>query len=333
MRTGLIGLVVCSAVSIAVGCGGTGSSGFGSSSGSGSGSSGSGSGSGGTSSSGASSGGSSGSFGDGGSGGSGSGGGNGCTGQAADYVYVLSAQNDLYSFAPDKKQFTKIGPLQCNTTMQPNSMAVDRNAVAYVNYVQSAGIDVAGAIYQVSTKDASCSPGPVMSLPTGWYRMGMGYSSNNAGSTAETLYVAGIGPAGNGTGLGLVDFGKKTVGPIGSFTGPLGGQNAELTGTGDGRLYGFFTTTPVQVAQIDKSNGSTAAPVPMTGVATPQAWAFSFWGGHFYLYTSQGQGGPGSDVTDYDPVSGSVNTGYMTAIGFDIVGAGVSTCAPVTPPQ
>ena len=222
--------------------------------------------------------------------------------------------------------------------MQPNSMAVDRNAVAYVNYVgsdPSTGADTSGAIFQVSTQDASCA-GQVMSLPSGWYRIGMGYSSNNAGSTAETLYVAGVGNAvtGGGDGLGLVDFGKKTVGPIGPFTGTLAGQNAELTGTGDGRLFGFFTTSPVRVAQIDKTNGSTQTPVPMTGVQTPNDWAFSFWGGHFYLYTSQGQGtGNGSNVTDYDPTTGSVNTTFMTGIGFDIVGAGVSTCAPVIAPQ
>lgn len=268
-----------------------------------------------------------------------SGGGNGCSGQAADYVYVLSAENDLYSFAPAAKQFTKIGPLGCQTGgMMPNSMAVDRDAVAYVNYVQSdpvTGQDSAGAIYRVSTKDASCM-GKVLDLPSGWYRIGMGYSSNGSGSTAETLYVAATGNpmSGQSQGLGLVDFGKKTVGPIGPFSGSLSGQNAELTGTGDGRLYGFFTTNPVEVAQIDKSSGATMTPVPMTGVQTPNDWAFSFWGGHFYLYTSQGQGiGNGSNVTDYDPSSGNVNTAYMTGIGFDIVGAGVSTCAPVMPPQ
>jgi hypothetical protein len=270
---------------------------------------------------------SSGSFGgDGGA--SSSGGGNGCSGQATNYVYVLSAENDLYSFAPNLKQFTKIGPLGCQTSLSPNSMAVDRDAVAYVNYV--ADDDSTGAIFQVSTTDASCT-GPIMSMPAGWERVGMGYSTNNAGSTAETLYVAGVG---SGIGLGLVDFGIKNVGPIGPFTGTLAGQNAELTGTGNGTLYGFFTTAPVEVAQIDKSNGSTMTPVPMTGVQVPNDWAFSFWGGHFYLYTSQGQGtGNGSNVTDYDPVGGTVNPSYMVGIGFDIVGAGVSTCAPVTAPQ
>jgi hypothetical protein len=282
---------------------------------------------GGSGSGGGSGGSSSGSFGDAGASGSSSGGSD-CTGQAADYVYVLSAENDLYSFAPDKKVFTKIGPLGCNTSLSPNSMAVDRAATAYVNYV--ADDDSTGQIFQVSTTDASCT-GPVMTMPSGWERVGMGYSTNNAGSTAETLYVAGVG---GGMGLGLVDFGIKTVGPIGPFTGSLAGQNAELTGTGDGRLYGFFTTAPVEVAEITKTNGSTQTPVPMTGVQVPNDWAFSFWGGDFYLYTSQGQGsGNGSNVTDYDPTTGTVNTTFMTSIGFDIVGAGVSTCAPTTAPQ
>jgi hypothetical protein len=257
-----------------------------------------------------------------------------CSGQAANYVYVLSAENDLYSFAPNLKVFSKIGTLACQTVLKPNSMAVDRNAVAYVNYV--AADDSVGRIFQVSTKDASCT-GPLLTLPSGWERVGMGYSTNSLGSSAETLYVDGVGNGlggGAGIGLGLVDFGIGTVGPIGPFTGTLAGQNAELTGTGDGRLFGFFTTSPVQVAQIDKASGATMTPVTMTGLPTPMDWAFSFWGGHFYLYTSQGQAGAGgSNVTDYDPVADTVNTTFMTSIGFDIVGAGVSTCAPVTAPQ
>jgi hypothetical protein len=252
--------------------------------------------------------------------------GNGCSGEAADFVYVLSVQNDLYRFAPDKKQFTKIGPLGCNTTMRPNSMAVDRNAVAYVNYFEGT---TAGAIYQVSTQDASCK-GLYMAMPAGWYQLGMGYASNGPGTNAETLYVSSVFAATTSNGLGRVDPATRSVVAIGPFSGSLLGQNAELTGTGDARLYGFFTTNPVEVAQIDPSTGATQTPVPMTGVATPLDWAFSFWGGHFYLYTSQGSG---SSVVDYDPTTGSVNPSYITGLGFDIVGAGVSTCAPVVSPQ
>jgi hypothetical protein len=68
----------------------------------------------------------------------------------------------------------------------------------------------------------------------------------------------------------------------------------------------------------------------MTGLQVPTDWAFSFWGGHFYLYTSQGAG---TTVTDYNPNSGSVDLNFMPNIGFDIVGAGVSTCAPTIAPQ
>jgi hypothetical protein len=321
------------------GGGGSGSGGRGGSGGSsGAGSGGSSGGGGGTSnggsggSSGSGSGGSSGSF------GTSSGGidaGNGCSGEATSFVYVLSSDNDLYSFAPDKKQFTKIGPLGCQTTMQPNSMAVDRNAVAWVNYVGTMGNrDSAGVIFQVSTKDASCAPMPAMNLPAGWYRLGMGYSTNGgAGTTAETLFVSG-NQGGNGPGVASVDLATATLTPVGPFTGALAGQDAELTGTGDGRLFGYFTTSPVQVGEIDKATGATPMPVPMTGVAAPSDWAFSFWGAHFYLYAAPGQGN-GSDVIDYDPATGSINTSYMTGIGFTIVGAGVSTCAPVVmpPPQ
>jgi hypothetical protein len=289
--------------------------------GGGHGSSGSGSGGGSGSSSGASL------VGDGGAGGDGSA--EDCSGQATDYVYIFTADNNLYRFAPLQKQFTLIGPLQCATQLSPNSMAVDRNADAYVNYTGFGGDGgtTSGVIYKVSTTDASCSAQPVLTLPDGWYQPGMGYSTASASSSVEALYVASTG----GGQLGLVDFGKNTVGPIGAFTGVLAAQNPELTGTGDGRLFGFFTSNPVYVAQIDKMTGATPNPTVMTGVATPQAWAFSFWGGHFYLYTSNGTAD--SSVTDYDPTSGSINTSYIADVGFIIVGAGVSTCAPLMPPQ
>jgi hypothetical protein len=249
-------------------------------------------------------------------------------------VYVLSATNDLYSFAPDKKAFTKIGPLGCQTAMQPNSMAVDRNATAWVNYVDPGmgTSDVAGVIFQVSTKDASCAPAPAMNLPAGWFRLGMGYSANGGtGSTSETLFVSGNTGTGTGAGLGSVDLATSSLTPIGNFSGALSGQDAELTGTGDGRLFGYFTTTPVEVGPIDKATGATQMPVPMTGVRAPSDWAFSFWGGHFYLYTAPGHGS-GSDVIDYDPTTGAIDASFMTGIGFTIVGAGVSTCAPTMPP-
>ncbi len=257
---------------------------------------------------------------------------------ASTYVYVLSDDNRLFSFEPDKKLFTMIGVLGCNTPMQPNSMAIDRNATAWVNYVQSDGFtgDTAGQVFKVSTKDASCEPAPAAVLPVDWYRLGMGFSTDGAGTDAESLFLTGTGDGFSSPGLGRMDTNNGAVTPIGGFTGGLAGQNAELTGTGDGRLFGFFTTSPVQVAELDKNSGAVINPVSLPAVETPSAWAFSFWGGDFYLYTAPDptlEPGRTTNVTRYRPSDGSVDAQYMVNIGFRIVGAGVSTCAPLEPPQ
>jgi hypothetical protein len=265
---------------------------------------------------------------------------NGCTGEATNFVYVLSDANDLYKFDPPGKKFTLIGHLGCATSMMPNSMAVDRNAEAYVNYVDPGqGGDQAGALYKVSTTDASCT-GPSVNLSKGWYRVGMGYSTDSAGSPNETLFVTGTNGQAQGNnnnpGLGQIDFGGKGIAPIGGFGGSLQGENAELTGTGDGRLFGFFTSTPIVVAQIDKSTGKVTSQQSLPHVEKPSFWAFSFWGGKFYLYTCPDallDPSRTTNVTEYDQQTNAVNTSYMVDIGFRIVGAGVSTCAPVTPPK
>lgn len=255
--------------------------------------------------------------------------------EAAQLVYVLSDRNDLYSFRPNLRQFTRIGALRCPTSAQPNSMAIDRDAVAWVNYVESGLGDAAGTIYRVNTADASCTDAPPIRMPRGWFRLGMGFSTVSADDTAETLFVTGTAdPLGGGSpGLGSIDPARGLLHVIGSFSGAFRGQSAELTGTGDGRLFGFFTTSPVQVAQLDRATAAVVDATPLPGVETPQAWAFSFWGGDFYLYTAPSAlGGRTTNVTRYRPSDGSVDPRYMTNIGFRIVGAGVSTCAPIAPP-
>src|SRR5579859_7051655 len=71
----------------------------------------------------------------------------------------------------------------------------------------------------------------------------MGFSTNFADPTSETLYLA----ADNGQGqnnhyLGSVDAATGQITQIALFSPTQTYQllDAELTGTGDGRLYGFF---------------------------------------------------------------------------------------------
>ena len=117
-----------------------------------------------------------------------------------------------------------------------------------------------------------------------------------------------------------------------NFSGALAGQGAELTGTGDGRLFGFFTTQPfATLAQIDKASGATMANQSLNGVNTGFDWAVSFWGGDFWFYTSPG-GIPSTVTRKQTSTDGSIATAKQDVGGFRIVGAGVSTCAPTTPP-
>jgi hypothetical protein len=263
----------------------------------------------------------------------------GCS-TAAELVYVLSTSNNLYSFQPAMKQFTLIGQLGCNPPegATPNSMAVDREANAWVNYVSDDGLgdDTGGWVYKVSTANASCASAPSVTInDSQWYRLGMGFSSDTSGGTTETLFVTGTGTQGGGTspGLGSINLSTFTLDPLGQFTGDnkLSGQSAELTGTGDARLFGFFTTSPVRVAQLSKV-GAVMTDWPVAGVPTPSAWAFSFWGGAFYLYTSS-DGLTNSTVTRFDPTTQQVDSTYQLTAPDVIDGAGVSTCAPVAPTQ
>ena len=52
--------------------------------------------------------------------------------------------------------------------------------------------DSQGAVFKVSTKDASCGSTSIPLQP-GWTRLGMGFSTDVSGGTSETLYVAATG--------------------------------------------------------------------------------------------------------------------------------------------
>lgn len=343
-------LFTLSVAACGLGCGSTTGPGFGGGSGSGGSGSG-GSGSGGSSGSGSggsggngSSGGSSGGFGGfgdgGGSSGGSSGSGSNCAVGAAQYIYVISDSNNLYTFDPTKfpstAAFTLVGPVTCDSS-GVNSMAVDRNATAYVNFNS-------GAIFQVSTTSPpTCTPTSFTSGQHGFTPvLGMGFSANSPGSQDETLFVSdnggpnGVctqmttGPGCMGLGIGTVDLNTWMLTPVGPYTMGDSGYNAELTGTGDAKLYGFFTTTPGGVGPIDKSSGATNSTMPLSTVSVGTGgYAFSFWGGDFYFYTASST--PNTVVTHLQTSTGM--TTVSDQLGYVIVGAGVSTCAPVAPPQ
>src|SRR6516225_3440690 len=166
-------------------------------------------------------------------------GGDGCS-EAAKLVYVLSEENGLYSFSPPTLAFQKIGDLACPAAAGalPYSMAVDRSGTAWVLYDDT-------SLFHVSTKDASCTPTAFVAGNAAFPQFGMGFVADAPGSPSETLYVASV----KGSSLGKIDTGTLTLSVVGDYDAIF--ESAELTGTAAGRLYGFFTTSPPIVAEID----------------------------------------------------------------------------------
>jgi hypothetical protein len=245
---------------------------------------------------------------------------NDCPDQAK-LVYVVDENNMLSSFRPDLLQFTNIGTLSCVAQFgaTPFSMAVDRSATAWVLYSS-------GELFQVSTTDASCTPTSFQPNQPGFGLFGMGFVSNAVGSNFETLFVAGADQIGTGTAsLGTINMKNLVISRVGTVAG-----NPELTGTGDARLWGFFPEDAnPRVTQIDKTSGNESNPYPVAIAAgTPMAWAFAFWGGDFWVFLQR-------DIDTSTKVyqvkgQGGAVTVPLPDTGRKIVGAGVSTCAPLT---
>jgi hypothetical protein len=244
----------------------------------------------------------------------------GCAEENKD-VFVLADDRTLYSFHPPTLEFTEKGTLNCPTGgATPTSMAIDREGFAWVRHTD-------GSVWKVSTRNLTCERSNFQPQPGAFSKFGMGFATETKGGTTEVLYLS------DSAGAGLAKLDKTTLGMtlIGPYTGKLAGVSSELTGTGDGNLYGLFVTSPAQVAEISTTTGAIVDTLSVPGVTVGTAWAFSFYGGLFYIYTSRPDGG-GSDVIEFDPKS-KVAKRVQSDIGFTIVGAGVSTCAPTTSPR
>ena len=259
---------------------------------------------------------------------------------SARLVYVISdGDGAIYRFDPSlaksagQAAFTRLGVPQCQVKGAPNSMSVDRNGAAWINY----GSD--GGIYKVDTSTLACEKTAFVSGGGIGFSaaLSLGFSSDAAGSSSETLFISdNTGDAKNVKGAGLgparVDPTSLAATKLGQpYSGILQGGRCELTGTGDARLFGFYTTEPAHLAEINKADGTTPTPIELPNVdAHTGGYAFSFWGGSFWFYTSANS--DNSLVTEYDPVANTSEV-VVPDVGFTIVGAGVSTCAPLVMPQ
>ena len=244
----------------------------------------------------------------------------GCADATKASIYVLGQNKQFARFEPQTSAFNVLGTLSCPGTSSLDStfsMAVDRNGVAWVLFAN-------GKIFHVNTETVACSATSFAPCQSNFCSFGMGFVSDAPGSAAETLYVSGVYNSPPGLGLARIDTASLALLPIADYD-LLAGKGAELTGTGDARLFGYFQDTPIKLAEIDKGTAKILGITNLTEIPVGTSWAFAFWGGSFYVMS-------GTGIRKYEPAT-NTTTLIHGNVGFNIVGAGVSTCAPLEEPK
>jgi hypothetical protein len=236
----------------------------------------------------------------------------------AKLVYVVDASGRFRRFDPLAGTFEAVAGLECDSGGSPFSMAVSRDDMAYVLFWDGAGGCM--GINAVNIHSGECVG--LVDFECGQYdfnNFGMGYATDGADTSAETLYI-GRAETG-GSQLASLDTSDWIVTPIGPIS-----DAPELTGNQNGELWAFFAwaATP-KVAQLDKTTGTESNTVLLPELSGDAAFAFAYWGGDFYLFHAPIE----DSTTVYRLHEGDLEVWVPPEeTGFQVVGAGVSTCAP-----
>ncbi|MBL8740137.1 MAG: hypothetical protein JNK04_03550 [Myxococcales bacterium] len=229
----------------------------------------------------------------------------------AKLIFLVSVQRRLYSFSPTTPglaAYHEIGKLDCPGGGNPQSMAIDRNGIAWVFYDSR-------QLYRVNTANAKCEA-TGYKHPSFHYQLGMGFTSTTPKSQSEQLFIQSPH-----FGLGTLAFPSLDV----SKTGYFANTAAELTGGGDGKLF-MFQSEGAQLSEVSRTDFSLRPIHKFERMGYVSAWAFARYAGKFYVFTS----GPdlrGSRTTIYDPARNAESV-RDDNIGFVVVGAGQSTLVP-----
>ncbi len=256
---------------------------------------------------------------DGGGTGDGPGGANECA-DGTELIYTIDQLNgELSQFAPTTKQFHDLGSLACPAMLgaTPFSMSVDRTGVAWVLYNS-------GELFKVAISGLGCTRSTWTS-PNGLKVFGMGFSTDQPGGSAETLYIGG-GASQTATSFMIAKVDISTMAAT-----VLGSQAIlpEMTGTGGAELWGFMPdASTARVVKFDKTTATVAKTFLEPSLAgTMAGYAFAHWGGNYWVFL-QRTGETSSTVYEVDGMTGTIKS-TTPAPGRTIVGAGVSTCAPI----
>lgn len=245
-----------------------------------------------------------------------------CALQDVELIYAVSNDATLFRFDPRKlpgDPFHRIATLTCDPSSTLNSMAVDRSGIAWLGYHN-------GKVHRASIIDGKCAAAGAAprGAPT---TFGMGFVTDGPKATTEKLFVAGA--AGKSKQLATLDTSTTptTWTPVAAI--PLAAEHPELTGTGDGRLFAYFPSPGRGfVQELDRA---TAKPIgdrwTLEGGTRDRvsSYAFAHWGGVFYVFSTADRN---STVHAIHMKTGKQEL-VKQNLPYAIVGAGVSTCAPL----
>ena len=250
------------------------------------------------------------------------------------FVVTTKTPQAIFSFDPVKVVFTHVIDVVCPNTGSwvIESMGVDRAYGAWVSWGGK-------RLDRVDLASGACRTdvAPVLG------KMGMAFTSDSPGSSAESLFFMDSSTK-------LYRLGGST--PLGQYYmfKPLEGtefSGVELSGSGSGRLFAFImnwtaawppSNVPgpptVHIGEVDPKNGSAISneqvgDIPAFGVS-PGSFAFAQWGGLLWVFEAPNFGP--TKVYAYDPVAKTA-TLKKTDGPDGVTGAGVSTCAPSEPPK
>jgi hypothetical protein len=255
----------------------------------------------------------------------------GCDSDVGDFIFLLDIDGGLHRLSPGTLDVESLGQPVCDGASSAMALTVDRNGLLWSMMVDDQGNR---GIYTIDPTTLDCvATAFVDPIAENIGVNSLAFVADEPGGETESLYVgANVGGSFDfdiPLSLGRVDLATMDMEIVGtSELVPTGYyQIADLTGTGDSRVFGFFAGDVAAIAELDDADASLVGyDVLDFGVGSP--WAFAQWAGRLWLFSSGGA--PGSDIRAWDPATGDVEE-IHPGIGVAVVGAAVSTCAPYQP--
>lgn len=258
-----------------------------------------------------------------------------CTEEASSLIYLLGEgtvdeglpTGSLHRLEPDTLAVTDLGALDCGAA--PRAMTLSQDGVLWSSMFDP---DVGEIVVTIDPQTLECSRTAFVAPPRvgmqalafvgtvdGGERLVTGSLPNEA---LEGTDYASFPLELNELNLDTIELqrlGKLPVVPNEYY------QLADLVGTGDGRLLGFYTNA-AHIVEIDVEGVAFEHVLPVA-LETGSPWAFTQWEGRAWLVTG---GSDGSNLHAVDLDTGRLEQ-LSGGLGVSVVGAAASVCAPFLP--